>query len=175
MSRASALASPDVEQERHSKMGGFIDGWRGIPCLPNGDGRFSRGFMATARACWAAGKVLFFLALGVAAGLGGVALLASGARILTSSDTVLWAMGTSAPFSARSEYPGRDPFSTRRAPQTPPTREETVYVTRTEALCTFGVGVLVIFFSLPFFGMAWEETAQALGFYPYGETKNPKE
>ena len=142
-----------------------------------GDGRFSRGFMATARAGWVAVKVLTYASLGVGAAVGGAAIVASGANILTSSDKVLLVMGTAAPSSDRSEYPGRDPFSTRSAPQPPPTPEESLHLTRTEALFTFGMGLFVAVFSLVGFAAAWGEAAEALAFGGGGggeEKKKPE-
>ena len=140
--------------------------------IPFSSGRRS-GFMATARAGWIAVKVLAYASLGAAAAVGGASMVASGANILTSSDRVLLVMGIAAPSKpvppGRDPYPGRDPFSTRREPQPPPTPDEFVYLTRTEALFTFGVGLLVTLFSLGGFAAAWCEIVEALGFDPYGE------
>lgn len=145
-----------------------------ITLPPNWDGggvrRIWRGVMATACAGWIVAKILVFLALGVGGAIGGASMVASGANIATSSDRVLLVMGTAAPSSGQSKYPGLDPFSIRPEPQQPPTPEDSVYLTRWESLLTFGAGLFVALFSLVGFGAAWDQIAKALGFYPYGNT-----
>jgi hypothetical protein len=115
--------------------------------------------LATARAGWIAVKVLAYASMGAGAAVGGASMVASGANILTSPDQVLLVMGTAAP-----SKPDRDPFSTRREPKPTPTPEESVCLSRWEALLTFGFGLLITLFSLVGFAAAWSEAAEALGF-----------
>ena len=150
-----------------------------IPFFPrcrsggHGNGRLGRGMRRTARAGWVGVKVLAYASMGAGAAVGGASMVASGANILTSPDRVLLVMGTAAPsIPDRDPYSARDPFSTRREPQPTPTPEESVCLTRWEALLTFGMGLFVALFSLVGFAAAWSEAAEALGFDGRGVKPN---
>jgi hypothetical protein len=119
--------------------------------------RLSHGFKATIRAGWVVVKILGSLAVGGGVALGGVSVVTSGASILTTSDRVLLVMGTAAP-SAEARTPRElpdsdgDPFAPRR-PKKAQTPEESLYFIKMEALITFTLGWVVVFFSLPFSAM----------------------